>query len=384
MGPPQRTWRNALFPSQGEEGKASAPAQPSLAEVLLTLAGMFGLHLAAVCRVRSFWQLPDDWFDRRDYLEIAAIIRQGHAAGGAVPKFFFGFPCAIAGAAKIFSLPSTAAVTAICALCSFTVALLIYRLYGSRVAAVFIFVNYQWIVLSLEGGSEPLFMAFLFASFLAVRSRWWGLAALLASLATTVRPVGIFALVSFALVLIWRREWRKLAVVMSIALAIGLMYIVSVWIITGSPLTNFAGYRMHWGATGFPLTIPFGAIVPSYVHAFQEMRWTFWAFTTGWLILGMVGTAVTCLPRLRGRLLAYPPEAFFVWIYALFLCTYNGLDISWAFDRYLLPIVPLLLFAASDWIPRDRRVIWGGAILSALLSAAVVVGFKNVFGFMLP
>jgi hypothetical protein len=114
------------------------------------------------------------------------------------------------------------------------------------------------------------------------------------------------------------------------------------------------------------------------------MRWTLFVFSAVWPIVALIGIVAMWLPRNRQRFSLYRPEALFAWMYALFVITYNDIDIALALDRYLAPGLPLLLFAMRDWIPRDRRLLWGGAVLSALLSAAVVVGFKNVFGFRLP
>jgi hypothetical protein len=58
-------------------------------------------------------------------------------------------------------------------LSSLAVCLLVHRLYGGWIAAAtFIFINYQWILSFVEGGSKPLFMCLLYASFLAARSAW--------------------------------------------------------------------------------------------------------------------------------------------------------------------------------------------------------------------
>ncbi len=376
---------SAKTPARAAGGsELSGTEEPSWLEVLLMLATMIAFHLVLVCRVRSFWGLPSAWFDRNEYLEIAAMIVHGHSAGTPVPKFFWGFPYAIAEVSRLLAIPEIMAVVLISMLGSAAVALLVQRLHGGWVAAFFVFINYQWIVLSVEGGSEPLFMAMLFASFLAVRSERWNFGSLLASLSTTVRPVGIFALLAYAFVLAGRKDWRKLGAVTSMSLAVGLLYFVPVWATLGSPFANFTGYQIHWGPTGLPLTIPFFALVKSYLRAVHELRWTFLAFTVGWLIFGLAGFSATLRHRIRMRLLVYPQEVIFAWMYGLFLCTYNDLDIALAVDRYLLPVVPLILFATSNWIPRDRRITWGGAIVSGLLSAAVVVGFKNVFGFALP
>jgi uncharacterized BrkB/YihY/UPF0761 family membrane protein len=98
----------------------------------------------------------------------------------------------------------------------------------------------------------------------------------------------------------------------------------------------------------------------------------------------LLGIVAMSLPRNRQQFWQHQPEALFAWMYVLFVITYNDKDIFLAFDRYLAPALPLLLFAMRDWIPRDRRLLWRGAVLAALLSAAEVVTFKNVFGFRLP
>ncbi len=103
-----------------------------------------------------------------------------------------------------------------------------------------------------------------------------------------------------------------------------------------------------------------------------------------WPVVAVAGVVALWLPRGRKRFSAYPAEAYFASAYALFLFTYNHSVIAWAFDRYLFPVLPLLLFALLDWIPRDRRVLWSLAFLSALLSAAAMVGFQNVFRIRLP
>jgi Gpi18-like mannosyltransferase len=382
--PKARFWFRATSAGEVNAPTASDPSEPSLWEVLLMLGMMFAVHILTVCRVRSFWKLPNIWFDRMDYLEIAAIVRHWHFSGGPVPKFFWGFPYAIAGISKLFSMPGPMAVVAISMLGSLAVCILVHRLYGGRVAAVFIFLDYQWIMLSVEGGSEPLFMCFLYASFLAARSSRWKIAALLASLSTTVRPVGVFALLGFAAVLAKRRSYRQLAAITLIGLAIGVLYVVPLWIILGNPFANFVGYRRHWGPHGWALTFPFGALVPSYLSAFHEMRWTLFVFSAIWPIVGLLGIVAMGVASNRQRLSSYQPEALFAWMYALFLFMYNDIDIALALDRYLAPCLPLLLSAMRDWIPRDRRVLWGAAVVSALLSAAAVVSFRNVFGFKLP
>src|ERR1035438_651799 len=208
-------------PAQEDVETSSQGHQPSLAEVLIMLATMFAIHLLAVCRVSGFWELATQHSDDMDYVEIAGIIRNWHFAGGPLPGDFWGFPYAIAAGSKLFSIPELMAAVLISVLASLAVCILAYRLYGGWVTAAFVLINYEWTRLSVEGGSEPLFMCLLYASFVAVRADRWNLAALLASLSTVVRPVGVFALVSFAVVLAMRRDYRQLATITLIGLGIG-------------------------------------------------------------------------------------------------------------------------------------------------------------------
>jgi uncharacterized BrkB/YihY/UPF0761 family membrane protein len=101
-------------------------------------------------------------------------------------------------------------------------------------------------------------------------------------------------------------------------------------------------------------------------------------------VVALVGTVAMWLPRNRRRFPFDQPERLFLSIYILFLISYNYDQIAVHMDRFLIPVAPILLFSLHDWIPRDRRVLWGAALLSALVASAGAVGFKNVFGFRLP
>jgi hypothetical protein len=381
-----KSWFRAVPAGEVGIAGASEPKEPSLSEVLLMFAVVFALHLLMVCRVSNFWDARTPWFDGGQYLEVAAIIRQGNLWGHEMPKPFWGFPYAIAGISKVLAIPGPMALVLISILGSLATCILVHRLYGGWVAATFIFINYEWIQLSVEGGSEPLFMCLLLASFLAARSGRWNLAALLASLSTTVRPVGVLALLGFALALAWRRSYRQLAIITLIGLAIGVLYVVPLWIILGSPFANLSSYRMDWEPHGWLLTYPFGALVSSYLLAFHETRWTHIAFSPVWLLVTLVGMVAMWLPRNRQRFSAInQPEALFASVYTFFLVSFNAADyMAIGLTRYVFPILPLLLFSLRDWIPRGRRVLWVGALLSALVASAGIVGFKNVFGFKLP
>jgi len=345
------------------------------------------VHLFTVCRVGSFWDLSNTWFDRADYLTLATMIRHGRFPDGLVPPYFWGFPYAIAGISKLFSIPESVALVLIAMSASLAVCVLVHHLYGGWVATLFIFLNYQWIQLSVEGGSEPLFVLLVYASFEAVRSARWHWAALLASLSATVRPVGVFALLSFAVILARRKSYGQLAATAVIALASGALYVLPLWIVLGSPWGNFSGYQSDWGSPGnaWPLTYPFGALIRGYLAGLHEVRWPNYVMSLAWLGVGVVGGVAIWLPRNRQKFAKLQPEALFASIYILFFISYNSVQYAaWNLPRFFIPVLPLLLFSLRDWIPRDRRVLWTAAVLSALLASAGVVSFRKVFGFKLP
>ena len=235
---------------------------------------MLAVHLLTVCRAGSFWELAASRTDDMGmYAVVTTIIRNWHFSGGVAPANFWGLPYAIAGFSKLLSIPELMMVT-ISAPASLTVCVLVHRLYGGWVAAAFIFINFEWTRLSVEGGAEPLFMCFLYASF---RQHAPGGGALPHCWRRSARRSGlrgVIALLSFAAVLAWRRSYRQLAAITLIGLAIGVLYVVPLWIILGSPFGNFIGYRVDWGPSGWPLTYPFGALVSSFLAAFHsDTRW---------------------------------------------------------------------------------------------------------------
>lgn len=379
-----QSWFQVRATGEVAATNAEARPEPSGLEVAVTVGLALVLHILFVCRAANFWEVAFRSNDNQAYLHIAAIIRTWHPPGTVFPAFFWGFPYAIAGVSTVLSLPPLAALVLVSIVSSLAVSILVCRLYGGWVAvALYSFINYHLIFISVEGGSELPFMCLLFASLLAARSERWNLAALLAALGTTVRPVGLIALVAFALVLGMRRSYRRLAEITLIGLGIGLVYVIPVWIILGSPVANFTRYQDWWGPQGRPLTFPFGALIPSFI-AFQGSRWPKIAESAIWLALALAGTAAMWLPRQRPRFPFNQPEIWFASIYTLFFLSYNYSEVYGDLPRFLMPITPLLLFSFRDWIPRDRRVLWPAVLLSALLASAAQVGFNNVFGFKLP
>src|SRR5215472_19110093 len=110
-------------------------------------------------------------------------------------------------------------------------------------ARLFAILSFDWLQRSYLGGSEPFFVALLFGAFWAVRRERWAPAAVLASCATVVRPLGIFALIGIGLVLVWRHDYRRFATATAIGIAVGVLYMLPLARHFGDPLATLNSYH---------------------------------------------------------------------------------------------------------------------------------------------
>jgi hypothetical protein len=287
------------------------------------------------------------------------------------PKEFWGFAYLSALFAMVTRLRDGFAIVIISSSMFVVANYLCCRLWGTTVAAWLMVVNWWWLDGAAEGLSEPLFMALLLGSFIAFRKDRWAVAAILASFATTVRPVGIFALIAIAVVLLARGQLRRLTVVTAIGLAVGFLYVLPMIIIYGNPLANVAGYDKSDWASGLPVTIPLLPLVKgaAIYHAFGYFS-KLQTLVAVWVALGLAGTInMAVSKRFRDYARVYPTEATFAGIYALFIISYNSPRWDWHdFPRYIIPLLPFLLFALGR-LPRDRRILWGVALFNVMLTA---------------
>jgi hypothetical protein len=301
--------------------------------------------------------------------QLSAAIRHWDFTGldPSQPKEFWGYSYLSAFVATVTRLPDIWAIVIVSS-SSFVVAnYLCCRLWGTTVAAWLMVVNYWWLETATEGLSDPLFMALLLGSFIAFRQDRWAVAALLASIATTVRPVGIFALTAIGIVLAARREFRQLAIAIAIGLTTGILYVVPLTLIYGDPLANVTGYHPYW--TGGPVTIPLVALMKGAANTFG-WSWKFAVLIAAWVLFVIVATVKMVVgSRFWESAKTYPAEAIFAGAYALFLFSYN--DPIWAwnhFPRFVIPLLPFLLFFSFDRLPRDRRILWAVALLNIAVS----------------
>jgi len=232
----------------------------------------------------------------------------------------------------------------------------------------------------------------LLASWLAFRSDRALMAVLLASFATTVRPVGFIALCAFAFALVLRRHWRELAISICIGVGIGLAYLAWLWVVTGDAFINFKLYSTWAWPSGKPFSLPFVQLGKSFFDVLLHSRWTEWVQSLFSILLLSFG-AFALSKQMRTMLQRYPAELTFVIAYLVFLACYNDTGAADALPgaegaanslpRYAIPALPFLLFTARNWLPNNRFLVWPMAVLSALIASSALVGFEAVFGFSL-
>ena len=287
------------------------------------------------------------------------------------PKEFWGFPYLAALVAAVTRLPDIYAIVVVSSSMFVLANYLCAQLWGPLVAIWFVVIDWWYIDGAVEGLTEPLFMALLLGSFLAIRKEKWALAALLAAGATVVRPVGFFALLGLGILLLMRKHFRQLAIAMVIALVIGVAYMIPMKLIYGDPLANVHGYhRVDWGGS-FPVSIP---LVPVIRGAFLSDRWWRQILIGAWVLFATAGFIKMAIDkRFWSYAKQYPAEAFFAGFCGLFLFCYNVPFWSWLhFPRFVIPVVPFLILVFIDRFPRDRRIIWA----VGLFNVAVTVWLK--------
>ena len=168
--------------------------EPSQREVLVVVAVTAFFFVATVSLFRPFFFVARNTGDAGAYIQIASAIRHWNFQG-LIVKAFWGLPYAMACVAMATRISEFGAYLVISYVAGLSAIVLVWRLWGGWVAGLFCVVSFDWMERLYLGGGEPLFTALLFGSFLAIRRRRWVLAALLASLSTIVRPLGLFALV---------------------------------------------------------------------------------------------------------------------------------------------------------------------------------------------
>ena len=329
-----------------------------------------------------------DNLDNSNYIAVADFIRHWHPVASFDYQHFWGYPYFIIAVSSVLHITSLQALVVISLTCSFITCLLVHRLYGGLVAVALGLVSSTWILLSVFGGVEPLFMALLFSSFLAARRERWLLAIVLGCVATTVRPIGILAPLAIFASLLWKHQWKIVAQGSAVALVLAVAYLIPVRLLTGDAFFQIRLYSADWQGHSFPfahrgiLTFPMLRLVQGYFHLHDAWRSVpAAALRLAW-ILATAGGAILLWTPLYSRELPPVEKDIRLRLLAFFVC-YNFEVIAIYIPRFILPALPLMLFTVRKWIPQNRRILWPLAAIAIVFNTVVLWGFRTVFGFKL-
>ncbi len=354
--------------------------EPSLREVILLMLMVSIVFVAVVATLDDYTTRAAQAGDNRVYAELSALIRHWDWRQVKITPQFWGLSYAAALLSAISPVGDLTAIIVISIVSSFVTLALAFRLWGGWVAAFFAVISWDWMQRSLLGGAEPLFMACLLGAFLAVRKERWLTAALLASLATTVRPLGLFALIALAVELARRRKISTLGLAVAVGLIVGALYVLPFLHAYGNPLVNVQAYRSEAWAGQSPISWPLVTLVKGLVSNAGEplanvLKIAVWVLFTFAGILAMFRSM-----GFRRFAREHAMEAVFAAIYLLFLFSYNSPRWVWAeFPRFVIPVVPFLLIALNDWLPKHRALLWSAGTVSALLAAASAINARHAW-----
>ena len=365
------------------DSKASQTPTRKLTELSLTEVLAVVLASCAVFMVvlhflgGSYWWLADGHFgDTPAYLQAAAAIRHWQFSG-VDAKQFWGLPYAMASVSILTGMSETWAMIAVCVGTSIVSVVLCYWLWDGWVAVFFALLSLDWLQRSLLGGAEPLFVALVLGSFLALRKGKWEYAAILGALATVVRPFGVFVLIGLGIELLYRKKFRECAIATTTALVIGALYVWPLQHYLGNPFANVAAYQQRDWRGGLPFNLPFVAIFHDTIPI--NAPWTNLLLTGGWILLVLIGVLVAVHSgELREYASNRTAEACFVLLYGLALYTYDAPGWSRSnFPRFAIPMLPWILAFLRHYLPKKRPLIWGLAVVTPALAAASAVGIRQ-------
>lgn len=368
----------ALAGSSDSPTKISPPSEgPPRAELAGLVLSSFLLFISVVALARPYTAAVDSFGDSYAYMSVASAIHHWDFHG-IIVKQFWGLPYFMAGLSKLTGLSDRVALLMFSLMPSLLAVLLARRLWDGWIAGYFAILNFDWLQRSCLGGSEPLFVCLLLAAFLSARRQRWLLASLLASLATIVRPLGLFALIGIGLVLLWQRKFRTFAAATAIGLFVGVLYAIPLATHFGDPFATVNSYHSKQWEGGWLFGFPFYAIIKGTL--LYSAPWTSLVLSFGWIFLVLIAVVVMAKSNsFRTYCRAHLVEAVFLVPYLWCLFTYNAP--YWAggsFARFAIPILPFVLLALRRWIPKDRRVLWGLGMVSAALAASSVLGVVSV------
>lgn len=332
--------------------------------------------LAVTVHFRPYFFAVMHFGDSVSYVSVARAIATWNFTGLHVFQFWgVSYAVALVSLAGRLSYPHSFVI--VCAGSSLAVTLLSGRLWGWTVAALFTALSFEWMQRSLLGGSEPFFMLLLLIAFWCVRREQWQWAALFAALATTVRPLGICALVAIGLVLLIRKDHRRFAFALGIGAMIGVLYVLPLHFYLHDSLATVHSYETSRHLFG----IPFYAIVQGTLY--YHVPLTNLVLSYFWIVLIMGGLGLfafseSCAEYRR----EHPVELIFALLYTFAICCYNYPE--WAlgnFARFAIPTIPFALIGWRQFAPKVETLAWVSAVVFPALAACSAYGIRNIVKF---
>jgi hypothetical protein len=194
-------------------------------------------------------------------------------------------------------------------------------------ALLFCLLPPRWLLYHSLGGSEPLFLCFVFAAFLALASKRHGWVVAFVGLACSTRMFGALLVPAFMAIYAWARSWRRM-----VAVTLGALPVLALFAFHQLMYGDFRAY-FQWNVarTGHLTSMPFEALQgyalrPDF-HATEFHLGTYLVYGLG--VLALWG---------RRELFTYSAVFF---LFNVFVFHY---DVA----RVMLPIAPFALLVAYD------------------------------------
>ena len=331
-------------------------SEPSVGYAVALLIGASLLAIAAA-GLRAYFGRVQEFPDMSSYAEAATAIRHWHLSETPARQFWGYADAAALLSVVLPGVPMLVVLLLISVVSGCIAVTLAHRLWGGWIAVYLTAVGWQWVQREAFGGSEPLFMASLLASFLATRNDQWRRAFLWAALATTVRPIGVFAVASILATALLKRRWTDAALGVGITAAVFGIYCVPL-AFTGDVLGN-----IHWYAPQMKGGTVWRNLITDEVSPLRQI------LVAGAIALVLMAPFVLVTREQSGRW----AENLFAFGTSCFLVTLNCQPCAWAFSRFAIVSIPFALLVVRRWLPRDDRVVFVLSIASALLAAAMQV-----------
>jgi hypothetical protein len=352
------------MPRQFSDGRSdSAPAEPSAG---YAVALLIAASLVAIMALgpRSYLDRVRIFPDMTSYTQAANAVRHWRLVG-APARQFWGY--AYAGVLASLVMPYVnmlVVLIVVSAIAGCVAVVLAHRLWGGWTAVYLTALGFPWIQRVAFGGSEPLFMALLFGALLAARRSSWVSAALFAALATTVRPIGVFAVVGVVAAALRERKVREVGLGLGVTTLVFAAYCIPL-AATGDVFGNLHFYWPQFAGPS-PIGLPFVALWRWAASAqVSPLRHIVFAAAIGVVVLAP-------FVAFRGdEQRTHWAENIFALGSSCFLITLNCLGCIWAFPRFAIVSLPFALVAMRRWLPRDERVVAVLSVSSALLAAAM-------------